>query len=182
MRFLFDAVYVSATVQSDRPAIRTGGFDVSVRAANPGSVQRGFARAAVVSRPRMRATGLIPRADVAALFAQSSIFCLPNVVEASVEVMASKPPIVATNDGGFPDMVIDGETGFLVPPNDPVILAGALSELLANPMRARAMETFRYDRGCNCFTWEAVGTRLQAEIASLPYPQPVPFERNCEAS
>jgi glycosyltransferase involved in cell wall biosynthesis len=125
-----------------------------------------------LSHPRARATGLIPRTEVAGLFADASIFCLPSVVEpsavASVEAMAFKLPVVATSVGGFPGIVNDGETGFLVPPNDPVALAGALAELLANPERARAMGQAGCKRGRDLFTWDAVGARLRSEIAVLP--------------
>jgi glycosyltransferase involved in cell wall biosynthesis len=121
-----------------------------------------------LSHPRARATGLIPRADVAALFAAASIFCLPSVVEpsavASVEAMAFKLPVVATTVGGFPGMVENGETGLLVPPDDSAALAGALSELLANPERTRAMGQAGYERGRELFTWDAVGARLHAQI------------------
>jgi glycosyltransferase involved in cell wall biosynthesis len=125
-----------------------------------------------LSHPRVTATGLIPRPDVAELLANSSIFCLPSLIEpsavASVEAMAFKLPVVATSIGGFPGMVKDGETGLLVPPADPTALAGALSELLANPERARAMGQAGHRRGHELFTWDAVGARLRAEIAHLP--------------
>jgi glycosyltransferase involved in cell wall biosynthesis len=128
--------------------------------------------APALSHPSARATGLISRTDVATLFAESSIFCLPSVVEpsavASVEAMAFKLPVVATTVGGFPGMVNDGETGLLVPPGNSVALADALSTLLANPERARAMGQAGYQRGRDLFTWDAVGARLQAEIAHLP--------------
>ncbi len=127
-----------------------------------------------VSHPRVQVTGLIPRAAVADHFVNSSIFCLPSVVEpsavASVEAMAFKLPVVATTVGGFPGMVNGGETGLLVPPSDPDALAGALSELLANPQRARNLGQAGYRRGQELFTWDAVGTRMQAQIALLPLP------------
>lgn len=128
--------------------------------------------APALSHPRAHATGLIQRAEVAALLTTASIFCLPSVVEpsavASVEAMAFKLPVVATTVGGFPGMVGDGETGLLVPPNDPERLAGALAELLADPARAQAMGQAGYRRSCDLFTWDAVGARLQAQIALLP--------------
>jgi glycosyltransferase involved in cell wall biosynthesis len=123
-----------------------------------------------VSQPRARALGLRSRAEVAALLAQSSIFCLPSLIEpsavASVEAMAFKLPVVATNIGGFPGMVADGETGVLVPPADETALAAALSELLGNPERARVMGLAGYQRACDLFTWDAVGERLHAQISA----------------
>jgi glycosyltransferase involved in cell wall biosynthesis len=122
-----------------------------------------------VSHPRVRALGRIPRSEVAALLEQSSIFCLPSLIEpsavASVEAMAFKLPVIATTVGGFPGMVSTGETGTLVPPGDDVALAGALGELLANPGRARKMGLAGYRRGRELFTWDAVGARLHAQIS-----------------
>jgi len=124
-----------------------------------------------VSHPRARTAGLIPRSDVAALLAELSIFCLPSAVEpsavAAVEAMAFRLPVVATSVGGFPGMVNDGETGLLVPPGDPGAMAAALCALLAHPERACAMGQAGYQRSRDLFTWEAVGARLQSEIALL---------------
>jgi glycosyltransferase involved in cell wall biosynthesis len=121
------------------------------------------------SHPRVRALGLVPRSDVADLLAKSSIFCLPSLVEpsavASVEAMSFKLPVVATNVGGFPGMVTNGETGILVSPGDETALATALAELLANPRRAREMGLAGYQRSRDLFTWDAVGARLHAQIS-----------------
>jgi glycosyltransferase involved in cell wall biosynthesis len=101
--------------------------------------------------------------------AQSSIFCLPSLIEpsavASVEAMAFKLPVVATNIGGFPGMVADGETGILVPPGDEAALAAALGDLLANPETARDMGLAGNRRGRDLFTWDAVGARLHAQLS-----------------
>ena len=72
-----------------------------------------------------------------------------------VEASACGLPVVAGNSGGIPDAVRDGETGFLVPPEDPAALAGAVSRLLADRALAqrigaagrRAVETYyNWDR------------------------------------
>jgi len=64
-------------------------------------------------------------------------------------------PVVAGNSGGIPDAVQDGETGFLVPPEDPAALADAICRLLGDATLAtrlgengrRAVEThFNWDR------------------------------------
>jgi glycosyltransferase involved in cell wall biosynthesis len=56
-----------------------------------------------------------------------------------LQASASGIPIVATRAGGIPEAVADGETGILVPPEDPGALARAISQLLSNPHRATAM-------------------------------------------
>lgn len=50
-----------------------------------------------------------------------------------------KCPIIATNTGGLPDIVIDGVTGFLVPPRNPQALAEAMLKMVASPENARTM-------------------------------------------
>jgi glycosyltransferase involved in cell wall biosynthesis len=54
----------------------------------------------------------------------------PMVIQ---EAMAAGIPVIATNVGGIPELVVDGETGFLVPPNDPHALGARMQQLLDNP-------------------------------------------------
>jgi glycosyltransferase involved in cell wall biosynthesis len=56
-----------------------------------------------------------------------------------LEAMASRLPVVATNVGGNPEVVVDGETGILVPPKDPQKMAEAIIEILQNPGLAKKM-------------------------------------------
>jgi L-malate glycosyltransferase len=55
------------------------------------------------------------------------------------EALACERPVVATNLAGMPELVIEGETGLLVPPRDPQALAGALLRMLENPTWAQTM-------------------------------------------
>ena len=57
----------------------------------------------------------------------------------AIEAMASGRPVVATRVGGLPDVVHDGETGYLVPAKQPEALAAAILELIRNPQRAEQM-------------------------------------------
>jgi len=61
---------------------------------------------------------------------------LPN---AALEAMAMEVPVLATSVGGTPEVVLEGETGRLVPPHAPDALALAIIEFLANPAPWRAM-------------------------------------------
>jgi glycosyltransferase involved in cell wall biosynthesis len=83
------------------------------------------------------------RDDVAALLAGCDVFCLPSFAEGLplvvLEAMAQGKPVVATPVGGTPELVVDGETGVLVPPGDADALARALTELLADAPRAARM-------------------------------------------
>jgi glycosyltransferase involved in cell wall biosynthesis len=71
------------------------------------------------------------------------IFVLPSISEGlpmcMLEAMAMRKPIVATAVGGVPEVVVDGETGILIPAKDPASLASAIADLLAVPKRLRQM-------------------------------------------
>ncbi len=83
------------------------------------------------------------RADAPALMAAADVFVLPSLAEpfglVLLEAMALSRPVVATRAGGPLEIVVDGETGFLVPPSSPDALAGALQTLLGDPALARRM-------------------------------------------
>ncbi len=75
-----------------------------------------------------------------------------------VEAMAHGLPVVATRTGGNPEAITDGETGLLVPPQDPLALAEAVLNLLGNPAlarklaqsaRAKVMESFQFHHMLN---------------------------------
>jgi glycosyltransferase involved in cell wall biosynthesis len=81
-------------------------------------------------------SGALPLDDrsVPSLLEGSSVFVLPSLQETfgivNLEAMASGLPIVATRVGGVPEVVLDGETGFIVPPNDPEALAEKSAALI----------------------------------------------------
>lgn len=82
------------------------------------------------------------RDDAGAILDQLDVFALPSWIEGLpvtvLEAMAHAKPVVATPVGGTPEVVLDGETGILVPPRDPAALAAALGRLVADPgLRAR---------------------------------------------
>jgi glycosyltransferase involved in cell wall biosynthesis len=71
------------------------------------------------------------------------IYVQPSLCEAFpialLEASAAGLPVVASDVGGIPESVLDGETGFVVPPKDPGSLAGSIEKLLADPQLRRAM-------------------------------------------
>jgi glycosyltransferase involved in cell wall biosynthesis len=79
------------------------------------------------------------RRDVAACLAAADVVALPSLHEglgvAALEAMAAGRPVVASRVGGLGEVVVDGETGALVPPGDPASLAEALRGLAADPAR-----------------------------------------------
>ena len=81
--------------------------------------------------------------DVAGLLARGRLFVLPSRSEGIsltlLEAMARGLPVVATRVGGTPEVVVDGETGLLVPPGDPAALADAILRLQRDPEAGRRM-------------------------------------------
>jgi glycosyltransferase involved in cell wall biosynthesis len=81
--------------------------------------------------------------DVPGLLAESSLLVLPSLTEGIsltlLEAMARGLPVVATRVGGNPEVVADGETGFLVPAREPGRLAECMVRLLRDPVLSRAM-------------------------------------------
>lgn len=83
------------------------------------------------------------REDVPKLLASADLFVTASFHEAlgqaTIEALATGLPAVASAVGGVPELVLDGETGLLVPPGDPDGLASAILTVLADPARAKAM-------------------------------------------
>jgi glycosyltransferase involved in cell wall biosynthesis len=83
-----------------------------------------------------------PRRDVPALMHAIDVFAMPSIWEGFglvlLEAMAAGRPVVASRVATIPEVVVDGETGVLVPAGDPVALAEALAGLAHDSERARS--------------------------------------------
>lgn len=80
------------------------------------------------------------RSNVPALYPDLDLAVVPSNSEnvgGAVEPLLSGVPVVATNVGGLPDLVVQNETGWLVSPRNPKALAQSILEALANPAEAR---------------------------------------------
>jgi glycosyltransferase involved in cell wall biosynthesis len=97
---------------------------------------------------------------------RASLFVLPSRTEgmpvALMEAMASGKAVVATRVGGVPELLEEGRSGVIVAPEDPPALAGALSELLADPARRRALGSAARDRVVDRFRLSECTARLVA--------------------
>ena len=117
---------------------------------------------------------MLPRPDVVALLSAATVFACPSIYEplgiVNLEAMACETAVVATATGGIPEVVVDGETGRLVPieqatdgtgtPLDPdqyvADFAAALNEVVGDPDRARAMGQAGRRRAIDAFSWAAI--------------------------
>jgi glycosyltransferase involved in cell wall biosynthesis len=79
-----------------------------------------------------------------------------------LESMARGTPVICTNVGGMPEVVTDGVTGFVVPPNDPGALRDRINYLVSNPDVAEAMGRNGRRKVLEDFTWESVTQRCLA--------------------
>jgi len=120
---------------------------------------------------------MLPRAELVAVLAASTVFVCPSVYEplgiVNLEAMAVGLPVVGTATGGIPEVVDDGVTGLLVPieqaddgtgtPLDPdrfvADLAAALTQVVGDPERAAEMGRAARRRVEDHFAWDAIGER-----------------------
>jgi glycosyltransferase involved in cell wall biosynthesis len=108
------------------------------------------------------------RSEPASLYASLDIYVLPSILPESfglvvLEAMAARKPVVATELGGSREMVVDGETGYLVPADDAAVLADRLRRLAASPEVRREMGAAGRRRAERLFTRE----RMVREFWSL---------------
>jgi len=89
----------------------------------------------------------------------------PNVIR---EAMAAGLPCVASDIGSIPEMVTEGQTGYLVPKGNAAQLADRVLRLLANPGLAQAMGEAGYARYRERFTWARVCATIVDELGQVP--------------
>ena len=127
---------------------------------------------------------MLSRTEIRQLYSHAAAFVCPSVYEpfgiTNLEAMACATPVVASAVGGIPEVVVDGETGVLVPvelsPDEPMTpvdpdrfardLAAAINSLVGDPERRAAMgEAGR--RRAETFSWSAVADRTLDLYRSL---------------
>src|SRR5436305_5291270 len=113
----------------------------ALRIAGDGEHRAALERAATELGPAVAFLGTKSSAQVRTLLRGAAARVVPSIDEGVplvvLEAMESGVPVVASAVSGIPEVVVDGETGWLVPPEDPQALAGALAEVLADPGEAR---------------------------------------------
>jgi glycosyltransferase involved in cell wall biosynthesis len=115
---------------------------------------------------RVQFLGSVPHYEIPHLNAISDAFVVPSTDHetfciAACEAMGCGRPVIATRVGGLPEVVCDGETGFLVPPGDAAALAERIAMLLGDGgLRQRMGEAARVS--AEMFTWDRVIERMLA--------------------
>ncbi len=137
-------------------------------------MERGVA-AAQAERPNVVWIGeMVSREEARQLYSHAAVFCCPSVYEPfgiiNLEAAACETPVVASAVGGIPEVVVDGETGLLVPvdlsmedpmsPMDPDRfernLAGAINALMADAATREVMGRASRRRAVERFSWARI--------------------------
>ena len=154
-RFLIDAV--------DRLSDECSGLHLLI--VGEGPMEEEIDRQIAAARRPERFHRVGARSDVPALLAAIDLFVMPSVQEALgtsiIEAMAMRVPVIASNVGGIPELVHDGETGLLVPPEDPAGLAKAILKVIEDRSLAKRLADHANDRVVLHYTLPAMIDRLE---------------------
>jgi starch synthase len=119
-------------------------------------------------------SGMLAKPEVIQLLSHATVFACPSLYEplgiVNLEAMACGTAVVASRVGGIPEVVADGETGLLVPLDDPAALAYGLNTLLGDPDRSRWMGQQGRKRAIAEFGWQAIAVQTAALYAELTGP------------
>ncbi|MDQ6655458.1 MAG: glycogen synthase [Verrucomicrobiota bacterium] len=161
------------------------GFQVVLCAGAPDTPEIGREMERAVAEASARRSGVIwiremvDKATVYELYSHAAVFCCPSIYEPfgiiNLEAMACETAVVASAVGGIKEVVVDGETGFLVPldqmeespfePKDPDRfardLAARINELMANPALRERFGKAGRKRAEEKFSWPAIAARTK---------------------
>jgi glycosyltransferase involved in cell wall biosynthesis len=113
---------------------------------------------------RIQLPGAKPQHEIRERLAAASVFVLPSVIDPDggmdnlptviMEAMAAGLPVVSTLIGGIPEMVIENETGFLIPPSDVPAIGGAIEKIISDRSLAQKLGQAGYERAHRLFSIE----------------------------
>ena len=116
---------------------------------------------------------MLTEKELVDLYNEAEVFVCPSAYEPfgiiNLEAMACGTPVVASRVGGITEVVVDGETGFLVPPGDFGMLAERLTRILSDPELARRMGEAGRRRVLRAFSWDRIAQRVVELYRTLLY-------------
>jgi glycosyltransferase involved in cell wall biosynthesis len=111
------------------------------------------------------------RERVAGYFRSAAVYAMPAICETwgdvFLEAMAYSKPCVGSTNDAMPEIIQEGETGFVVPPNQLELLAARLTQLLQDSDLRRRMGAAGYQRVQAHFTWEQVVRKMAPVVESV---------------
>ncbi|HEV8418919.1 MAG TPA: glycosyltransferase [Candidatus Udaeobacter sp.] len=120
--------------------------------------------------------GAKPQTQLRGRLAAANVFVLPSVMDPDggmdnlptviMEAMATGLPVVSTNIGGIPEMIIDNETGFLVEPGDTAAMADAIETVINDSSSAARLGQSGYERAGALFSIEKNVRELRALLGA----------------
>src|SRR3954452_13908531 len=114
---------------------------------------------------------MLPKPDVIQLLTHAAVFVCPSIYEpmgiVNLEAMACETAVVASRVGGIPEVVADGETGYLVEPANPEELAARVNELVGDPELAARFGRAGRERAVEHFSWRAIAEQTADLYRSL---------------
>lgn len=167
------------------------GFQIVLCAGAPDTPEIGAEMKAAVEKMKAKRSGLIwidemvDKQTVRELYSHAAVFCCPSIYEPfgiiNLEAMACETAVVATAVGGIKEVVVDGETGFLVPidqmeespfgPRDPEKfardLAARINQLIADPELCTKFGRAGRKRAEEKFSWSAIAGQTRALYEQL---------------
>ena len=167
------------------------GFQIVLCAGAPDTPQIGAEMKEVVEKMKAKRRGIVwidemvDKQTVRELYSHAAVFCCPSIYEPfgiiNLEAMACETAVVATAVGGIKEVVVDGETGFLVPidqmnespfePRDPVRfardLAARINQLITNPDLCEKFGQAGRKRAEEKFGWPAIAHQTIALYEQL---------------
>ena len=114
---------------------------------------------------------MLPKPQVIQLLTHATVFVCPSIYEpmgiVNLEAMACETAVVASRVGGIPEVVAEGETGFLVDPGNAAELAERVNELLGDPELAARFGKAGRKRAVEHFSWRTIAERTADLYRSL---------------
>ena len=129
--------------------------------------------------------GKVETADLPQIYKKASVFVLPAVIDAKgdteglgvvlIEALRAGVPVIGSSIGGIPDVVVHGETGWLVPSGNVKALASTIEEVLTSPAEALRRVRKGRERINECFSLSGVVAALtdcyEAALTKVGSPQ-----------
>jgi glycosyltransferase involved in cell wall biosynthesis len=113
----------------------------------------------------VRFEGWLPEEDMVSAFTAADVFVLPSDWEAFgivlLEAMACKTPCICADRGGAPEVVVDGETGYVATYGEPDAWKSSLAKLIGDPDLRRKMGEVGRKRALEEFSWSSIVDRIE---------------------